>query len=33
MVLLDRPGFTGWGFGCSDNNMDVTFDDDSAVDL
>ena len=33
VVLLDQPGVPASTFGCSDNNMDVTFDDDSAVDL
>jgi len=33
VVLLDRPGVPGSSTGCSDNNLDVTFDDASGVDL
>jgi subtilisin-like proprotein convertase family protein len=33
VTLLDRPGYSGAGFGCGDENMDVTFDDSSSVDL
>jgi hypothetical protein len=31
VTLLDRPGFTGSGFGCSNDNMNVTFDDAAAT--
>ncbi len=31
ITLLDRPGFTGSGFGCSNDNMNVTFDDAAAI--
>ena len=27
VVLLDQPGYPAGGYGCGDNNMDVTFDD------
>ncbi|HYE97167.1 MAG TPA: proprotein convertase P-domain-containing protein, partial [Rubricoccaceae bacterium] len=30
-TLIDRPGFTGTGFGCSGNNFNNTFDDDGTV--
>lgn len=33
VVLLDRPGFPATTFGCGDDNMDVTFDDASGVNL
>lgn len=33
VVLLDRPGVPSTVAGCSDNNLDVTFDDASATDL
>jgi subtilisin-like proprotein convertase family protein len=33
VTLLDRPGYPAGGFGCSDSNMDVTFDDSSTIDL
>ena len=35
VVLLDRPGFAGSGYGCDNNNMSVLFDDESTsgVDL
>ena len=33
VTLLDRPGVDGSGFGCSDNNMNVTFDDSSLQQL
>ncbi len=32
ITLLDRPGYTGTGFGCSDNDMNVLFDDSAVVD-
>jgi uncharacterized repeat protein (TIGR01451 family) len=32
VVLLDRPGVPNSGAGCSDNNLDVTFDDASGFD-
>jgi hypothetical protein len=32
VLLLDRPGVPASTYGCSDNNMDITFDDDSAFD-
>ena len=32
VTLLDRPGFTGSGFGCSSNDMDVVFSDAASVD-
>ncbi len=32
VLLLDQPGVPASGFGCSDNNMDVTFDDTSGFD-
>jgi lysyl endopeptidase len=28
VILMDRPGFTGTGFGCSGDNVDVLFSDD-----
>lgn len=31
VVLIDRPGYTGTGFGCSANNIDVTLSDSSAI--
>ena len=30
--LLDRPGVSGSGFGCGDEDMDVTFDDGASLD-
>ncbi len=33
VTLLDRPGYSGAGFGCSDDNMDVTFDDAASTTL
>lgn len=33
VTLLDRPGQPATMFGCGDNNMNVTFDDESAGDL
>ena len=33
VVLLDRPGVPASTYGCSDNNMDVTFDDASSFGL
>ncbi len=33
VVLLDRPGVPASGFGCSNDNMDVTFDDGAGGDL
>ena len=33
ITLLDRPGVPASTYGCSDDNMDVTFDDASAVNL
>ncbi len=33
VTLLDRPGVPASMFGCGDNNMNVTFDDESAGDL
>ena len=32
ITLLDRPGYPAQTFGCSDNDMDVTFDDASGFD-
>ncbi|TAH41409.1 MAG: hypothetical protein E6Q43_03975 [Dokdonella sp.] len=32
VTLLDRPGYTGSGFGCSSNDMDVVFSDAASVD-
>jgi hypothetical protein len=31
VVLLDRPGYAGAGFGCGTDNMDVTFDDAASI--
>lgn len=31
VVLIDRPGYTGSGFGCSGDNIDATLDDASAL--
>jgi len=31
VVLMDRPGFTGAGFGCGNDDVDVVFDDNSSV--
>ncbi|MGI9237761.1 MAG: proprotein convertase P-domain-containing protein [Woeseiaceae bacterium] len=31
VVLMDRPGYTGVGFGCSRDNIDATFDDASTI--
>ncbi len=31
VVLLDRPGYTGSGFGCGNDNMNVTFDDAASI--
>jgi subtilisin-like proprotein convertase family protein len=33
VTLLDRPGVPGSSFGCSDDDLDVTFDDDGTLDL
>jgi gliding motility-associated-like protein len=30
VVLIDRPGYTGTGFGCSQNNIVATLDDEAA---
>ncbi|MBE0639120.1 MAG: S8 family serine peptidase [Bacteroidales bacterium] len=30
-ILFDRPGYNGSGFGCSQNNILVTFDDEAAL--
>ncbi|MEO6689096.1 MAG: hypothetical protein ABIN56_08265, partial [Dokdonella sp.] len=30
-IVIDRPGYTGTGFGCSGDNIDVTIDDSAAV--
>ena len=30
-VLIDRPGYTGSGFGCGNDNIDVTIDDGAAT--
>ena len=30
-IVIDRPGYTGSGFGCSGDNIDVVIDDTSAV--
>lgn len=32
VTLLDRPGFTGTGFGCGDDNMSVIFSDAGSID-
>ena len=31
VTLIDRPGFTGAGFGCGNNDIDATLDDDAAL--
>ena len=31
VILMDRPGFTGSGFGCDQDGVDVTFDDTSST--
>ena len=31
VTLMDRPGYTGSGFGCSEDNVDATFDDASST--
>ena len=31
VIVIDRPGYTGSGFGCSGNDIDVTLDDSSAI--
>jgi choice-of-anchor B domain-containing protein len=33
VLLLQRPGYPELGNGCGDNNMNITFDDDSATDV